>query len=59
MHNIHHLLSLMESARKAIIEDRFPTFVRQFFASYYNTKPVPSWAIDALNSVGIDLTRES
>lgn len=55
MHNVHHLLSLMKAARNAIIEDRYSFFVHDFFARYYKDKPVPSWAIDALAVVGINL----
>lgn len=55
MHNVHHLLSLMKAARDAIIEDRFPGFVREFFAAYYKDRQVPSWAIEALEVVGISL----
>lgn len=59
MHNVHHLLSLMKSARHAIIQDRFPRFVHQFFAKYYGSRPVPAWAVDALKSVDIDLTQRN
>ena len=55
MHNVHHMLALMEAARAAIIEDRYPTFVRDFFGKYFNGKPAPQWAVDALKGVGIDL----
>ncbi|TPR07109.1 Ferric reductase like transmembrane component family protein [Aspergillus niger] len=34
MHNVHYLLSLMGSARQAIIEDRFPAFLRDFFGNF-------------------------
>lgn len=55
MHNVHHLLSLMKAARNAIIEDKYPQFVREFFAAYYKGKRFPPWAIDALEVVGINL----
>jgi len=56
MHNIHHLLSLMKSARQSIIDDRYPAFVREFFGKLYPTRAeIPQWAIDALRGVGIDL----
>jgi queuine tRNA-ribosyltransferase catalytic subunit len=58
MHNVHHLLSLMKTARQAIIDDRFEQFVRDFFARYYGSKQVPAWAIDALDTVGIRLSRQ-
>lgn len=59
MHNVHHLLSLMRTARQAIIEDRYPQFVRDFFLRYYGGKRIPFWAIDALQGVGIDLNQQS
>jgi len=56
MHNIHHLLSLMKSARQAIIEDRYPPFLREFFGKLYPTRTeIPQWAIGALQRVGVDL----
>lgn len=56
MHNVHYLLSLMGSARQAILEDRFPTFLREFFANLYGEKSnYPSWVVDALRGVGVDL----
>ena len=56
MHNIHHLLSLMKSARQAIIEDRYPAFLREFFRKRYPTRTeIPQWAIGALQGVGVDL----
>lgn len=57
IHNVHHLLSLMNTARCAIIEDRFPHFVQDFFARYYSGKQVPSWATNALGVVGITLNQ--
>ncbi|RAH52927.1 hypothetical protein BO85DRAFT_442749 [Aspergillus piperis CBS 112811] len=38
MHNVHYLLSLMGLARQAIIEDRFPAFLRNFFGKLYGEK---------------------
>ena len=56
IHNVHYMLSLMGSARQAIIEDRFPAFVREFFRKMYIEKTkYPNWAVDALRGVGIDL----
>ncbi|KAK5467559.1 hypothetical protein LTS15_000532 [Exophiala xenobiotica] len=55
MHNVHHLLSLMRRARNAILEDRYPEFVRNFFAKYFADKGVPDWAVDALKGVGIEI----
>lgn len=47
----------MGGARDAIMENRFPTYVREFFASYFGGPDdgYPKWTVDALRSVGIDL----
>lgn len=56
IHNVHYLLNLMKRAREAILEDRYPAFVKQFFGKLYSTKEkFPIWAVDALKGVGIDL----
>ena len=56
MHNVHHQLSLMSAAREAIIEDRYPQFVKRFFKEFYGEKnKYPAWAVTALDGVGIQL----
>lgn len=60
MHNVHYQLALMRSAREAILEDRYPAFVRGFFAKLYPEKEkFPQWAVDALRGVGVDLLADS
>ena len=61
MHNVHYQLSLMNQARQAIKEDRYPYFLRQFFRTLYNDQPelYPKWAVDALRTVGVDLINGS
>ena len=57
MHNVHFLLALMGRARQAIIEDRYPLFVRDFFGKLYSKdiSKYPDWAVVALRGVGVDL----
>ncbi|XXG99184.1 translation initiation factor eIF-2B subunit alpha [Hypoxylon texense] len=56
MHNVWYQLELMRQVREAIIADRFPAFLRQFFADLYPDKEkYPTWAVDALRGVGVDL----
>jgi queuine tRNA-ribosyltransferase catalytic subunit len=57
IHNVFYQLDLMSKARKAIKEDRYPDFVRNFFSTLYrgDQSRYPKWAVDALNSVGINL----
>ena len=46
----------MSSARQAIMEDRFPAFLRDYFAKQYGEKTnYPDWAVGALRGVGVDL----
>ncbi|KAI3581099.1 tRNA-guanine(15) transglycosylase-like protein [Fusarium oxysporum f. sp. albedinis] len=57
IHNVYYQLNLMRQIREAIMEDRFPTFVRQFFAWLYADKTeYPEWAVGALKGVNIDLS---
>lgn len=56
MHNVHYLLDLMAKVRDAIIGDRFPGFIMEFFGRLYEDKAeYPLWAVDALRGVGVDL----
>jgi queuine tRNA-ribosyltransferase len=54
MHNVHYQLELMREARDAILEDRYPAFVKEFFAQLY-PEGAPQWARDALKGVGVVL----
>lgn len=57
MHNVHYQLNLMRLAREAILEDRYPRFVKEFFGKLYDWKKekYPEWAVNALKGVGVDL----
>lgn len=56
MHNVHFLLQMMGSARLAIVEDRFPAFLREWFVRRFGGKEgIPSWAVGALRGVGVDV----
>lgn len=59
MHNINHLLSLMKAIRNAIFEDRYPAFIKDFFATKFHDTRYPDWAVGALRRVGIDLLENS
>lgn len=59
VHNVHYLLDLMARARQAILDDEFPAFLRIFFAKLYGEKSkIPSWILDALRGVGVDLSQD-
>ncbi|VDP89495.1 unnamed protein product [Echinostoma caproni] len=61
VHNLAYMLGLMRSVREAISAHKFPQFVRaggdpdQSRIEYEDTRP-PSWAVDALARVGIDIS---
>lgn len=57
MHNVHYLLALLGRAREAIIQDRYPTFLKEHFATRYagDMHKVPMWAVTALRGVGVEL----
>ncbi|KAJ2897169.1 queuine tRNA-ribosyltransferase [Zalerion maritima] len=56
IHNVWYQLELMRQVRQSIVQDRFPAFIRQFFADLYPTPAqYPKWAVDALKVVNIDL----
>ncbi|CAG8972173.1 hypothetical protein HYALB_00007315 [Hymenoscyphus albidus] len=56
MHNVWYQLELMRNVRKAIIEDRYPEFLKQFFKDLHTDKAkYPVWTVDALRMVGVDL----
>ncbi|KAJ2723813.1 hypothetical protein H4S00_002410 [Coemansia sp. D1744] len=55
VHNIAFQMRLMRDIRQAIVEDRYPQFVRSFIKMRFG-KTVPQWIMDALKSVNIDLT---
>ncbi|ERT02545.1 queuine tRNA-ribosyltransferase [Sporothrix schenckii ATCC 58251] len=57
MHNVWYQLALMASLREAILQDRFPARVREFFADLYPNGPgdYPDWAVDTLAGVNLNL----
>ncbi|KAI7835026.1 tRNA-guanine(15) transglycosylase-like protein [Kickxella alabastrina] len=55
IHNIAYQMRLMRDIRQAIVDDRFPEFIREFMSIRFG-KTVPKWIISALQSVDVDLT---
>jgi len=45
----------MGRARQAIIEGRFPEYLKLFFSQYFGDAGYPEWCVNALRSVGVDL----
>lgn len=59
LHNVWYQLELMRSVRKAILEDRYPEFLKQFFSDLHggDKSKYPLWAVEALQGVGVDLLK--
>ena len=55
LHNVCHLLSLMDNVRKAIVRDKFPEFVKTFLLQHFADSACPIWVVNALESVGIHI----
>ncbi|KAI5810861.1 queuine tRNA-ribosyltransferase [Pyronema omphalodes] len=60
MHNVAYLLGLMNKAQKAVMEDRYPQFLKDTFGKWYkgDKEKFPKWAVDALRGVGVDLMED-
>lgn len=60
MHNTYYNLNLMRRIREAVLEDRFPAFLKDYFSTLYagDKSKYPSWAVGALQGVGVDLMRD-
>ena len=54
-HNIAYTQQLTRRIRAAIMEQRFPAFVRDFVHQQHPNGDIPAWVTEALGEVGIDL----
>jgi tRNA-guanine family transglycosylase len=61
IHNVFFLLDLMRRVREAVLEDRYPEFLRGYFAKMYGgeKEKYPGWAVEALRGVGVDVLEGS
>ncbi|KAG0704482.1 tRNA-guanine(15) transglycosylase-like protein [Suillus ampliporus] len=55
IHNLVFQAQVMGDARDAILEGRFPEYLRSFFYNYFGDTGYPEWCVNALRSVGVDL----
>jgi len=55
LHNIHYMMELMRQIRSAIIEARFPEFVRGFLVKQFPDGQFPAWIRSSLAEAGIDI----
>ncbi|EGG13611.1 queuine tRNA-ribosyltransferase [Cavenderia fasciculata] len=57
-HNIAYQMSLMSQLRQSIIDNRFPTYIQEFIDKQYPKGNCPSWALDALKAVNINIVNQ-
>lgn len=48
----------MRTMQESIKKDNFPTFIKDFFKMQFPNEDYPQWAIDALDSVNVNLLTE-
>ena len=48
-------MRLMSRIRQAIVEERFPDFIKNFVSIYFQDKEIPVWVSNSLASVNIHL----
>lgn len=48
-------MQLMRGIRESIKQDKFPEFIRNFMSIIYPNSDYPSWAVEALKSVNVEL----
>lgn len=54
VHNLHYMRRLTQRIREAVMDDRYPEFIKEFMAARY-PNGVPGWIAEAMRSVGVDL----
>ena len=56
VHNVTYQFNLMASMRQAIVNDKFPQFIKSSFHKLFgDPQNYPQWAVDALRSVNVNL----
>ncbi|XP_033643260.1 queuine tRNA-ribosyltransferase catalytic subunit 1-like isoform X2 [Asterias rubens] len=55
VHNIKFQMDLMRDIRQAILDDRYPDFIKDFMKVVYPAGDYPTWAVDSLASVNVAL----
>ena len=55
VHNIAFQMRLMREIRESIVEKRFPKYVQEYMLKVYPEKDYPTWVVDALKTVNIEL----
>ncbi|CAD0196263.1 unnamed protein product [Chrysodeixis includens] len=57
VHNIAYQMGLMKSMRSHIENGTFPEFVKNFVSEYYPDGNYPSWVVNSLSKVGINVVK--
>ncbi|XP_038064064.1 queuine tRNA-ribosyltransferase catalytic subunit 1-like [Patiria miniata] len=55
VHNLKFQMDLMRDIRQAIIDDRYPAFIKDYMKTVYPAGDYPTWLRDSLASVNVDL----
>lgn len=55
VHNIAYQMNLMKKMRTSISNNTFPDFVKQFMSEAFPDKKYPTWVLNSLRAVNIDL----
>ena len=55
VHNVAYQLRLMRSIQESITEGKFVEFIYNFMDTMYPSKDFPNWAVEALQSVNVNL----
>lgn len=56
VHNIAFQMRLMRTMRENLQKGTFPEFVKDFMSEVYPNKDYPTWIVNSLKSVGINVT---
>ncbi|KAL7010082.1 hypothetical protein EMMF5_000101 [Cystobasidiomycetes sp. EMM_F5] len=57
LHNLAYQHRLMDQVRQAIVEDRYPAYLKTFFKRFFKTGE-NAWCVNALREVGVDLLED-
>ncbi|XP_066580987.1 queuine tRNA-ribosyltransferase catalytic subunit isoform X2 [Prorops nasuta] len=55
VHNIAFQMKLMKDIRESIKQQKFPEFIQQYLITVYPNKEYPTWIVDALKAVNVNL----
>ena len=57
IHNLAYMMRLVREMRQAVVEGRYPAYVRGFVHNmYHRSADIPGWVVDACGRAGFDVT---